>query len=1686
MNNLMEIFNMASGLATKKKRTNKKGSSKKRKKQTSNSSKSVVNESLFGFLFNNSNNSNSSKVTTSNVNTSSEDKKEEEKANVIQIFNSFVTTESKKITNTAKKIKDTVLDLIVTKDTVSDKPSERYRDNKMAIKLIKALNNAEKKASTNEQKILSKYVGWGGLANAFVDDESELKKLLGDDFESAKRSVNTAFFTRAVIVKYIWKVLLKLGFEKGRILEPSIGTGNMFRYSSEDMYYNSKVVGVEMDTITSEIASQLLQSATIINSRYEEANLKDDSFDLVISNIPFGDIKVFDKECSELNGLYVHDYYFLKSIKKVRDKGIIAFVTSTGVMDKRNSEIREEIEKYCDFLGAVRLPSGAFSDTKVVSDIIFLQKNLDKSVDVAEDNDNEDDDNKKRNSINRNWIKSVPVKKTSNDEDLYINEYFVNNPEMILGSLTVTSSRFGEALTVISEKSLSMDIFNKTLKYFPNEVYVTPIDDTYMYEEEELKQNFDENIKDGEFILEEDKIYQKQKEYLIPSSYTGTRREKLELYINIKDTVKKLIKEQLDGCSDEVLKELQSELNGFYDTFVKKFGYINARGNKSLLNQCIQYSLISALENYDLETKTYTKADIFTKRTIGVEKEFIPKTIDDAICLSFTTFGHIDIEFMAEKLERKVDDIKNELIENETLFINPQNNSELIYRDEYLSGYVKEKLEIAKEMAEINPAIKRNVNALEKVQPEYVTDVAFNFGSTWIPIKVKSDFIVKTLSLDADKFKMLYTKAVGYTLEYSSYIAYGLKEVEWGTKRRDALRIVSAILNLGDLTVIDTEYVDGKEKRVKNIEETQLALNMAEKWKAEFVNYVNSDVDLLKELTDIYNDLFNNYVERKYSNIFKSINVNPNIHLREHQLAAVSRMIQSPNNTLLAHSVGTGKSYTMMAYAEEIRRIGENMRYKNSNGEIVNKPIKHKSLFIIPNHLCKSNQFAKEYLTLYPQAKILATSPEDFKKANRRKLISKIALGDWTSVIIPYSVLGMIPLKPTTEIEMLERSLDELESTLEFYSKNESSISVKDMEKAKENFQAKIQELSNRRVDNGLLYWEDLGITNIIVDEAHNYKNLFFPKKLQVAGVTNTAAKKAQDLFNKISYHRDKFGEGNVIFSTATPISNSMVEMFTMMKYLNISSLEKHGIDNFDAFAANFGEIVANMEIDPTGKGFRLNRRFAKFCNLPELVSIFRQVADVVNIQDIADLDIPKHIEGKPNVITVYPTEAMEEYIDELVERAKKISNGGVNPKEDNMLNVTNEGRKVAVAPRLVGIDEDSPKLMKVADDVKDIYEKYPNGTQLLFCDLGTPKDDGSYSIYSELKEHCINRGIPAEEIKFIHDAKTNDQRTKMISDFNEGNFKILIGSTALCGEGVNFQKKVINITHIDVPWKPSSIEQRNGRAFRQGNENKEIFENRYVTNSSFYAYSWQIVEFKAKYITQIISANSTARVADDLESSTLTYEACKACAANNPKLLELATVKENIQKLRVMEKAFKRQLLSSISRKESLKRDIEDCTTKLAHLKAQLELVNYTKTFSIELEGVTYTNPAQAAEKLGELLDGIESKDLGSIYGMPIKMDVETSSGYVSRYIVIGTEYKLIVKKKQYPKLTLNDIVDSYTRLIELKTHFEEELSQNKLDQNSLQNLKTEFDHKDELQELILKQKALENELALESNLQK
>lgn len=1613
---------------------------------------------------------------------------------------SSVTTMITLLDEFTEKAKTTVsklIDFIVEKKPQD--PIDMFIANINAIKTLKALNT--ELAGPKEQKIISQYSGWGALASRF-NDGTESNKMLesllsNQEYLSAKKSTLTGFYTDYTTVKFIYSILERFGFEKGRILEPSLGVGSFLKYMPSQMYFNSQIVGIEIEDIAANISKHLFQSAKIIHNGYQNCDLKNDSFDCIIGNVPFGDIKIFDDFDSEFNknALFIHDYYFLKSIKKIRDKGLIAFITTSGTMDKKNSKVREAINAECDFLGAVRLGSGSFKGTSVVADIIFLQKNLRKNENIVDVEVVEDDDEIKQTSsryeLDLNWINSVKF----NDSDVNVNEYFINNPQMVIGELTIGTNQFGNCINVIASDDVKKSL-NATMKYFKSDLYVTPLNDIYMFEEESLMINNDECIKNGEILIVDGKLYQKQTNKLIPLSYTGDRELRLLKYVEIKDLIKLLIQEQLNGCSDDCLTELQYKLNKKYDSFVERYGFIGHRTNKKLLNEDILYTLTSSIETYNDDKQVYGKADIFSKRTICVASTFEPETINDAVMLSYSTYGFINVEFMADKLGYTLDEFKIELLATNLFFLNPVTNL-IEYRDEYLSGNVKEKLMLAKEHNASNPAFEKNIKALELVQPEYITDVVFSFTSTWIPNEIKESFIADTLSIPKDKVKLIYNAVTGYSLIVDCYVPYELDNGAWGTERRSSLNIIRTILNLGEMTIWDTIEVDGKEKRVKNAEETQLAMCKETAWKLAFIDYINNDLDLLKFITDLYNEKFNCYKEREYHNIFKNLDINSDITLRDYQLKAASRAIISNRPTLLHHSVGAGKSFTSILIAETIGKIGSAMfldelddnfkekiivdKYSNQIQNTVR--VKGKTLIVVPNHLAKSGNFAREYLTLYPNANILSTTPDDFRKSNRRKLIAKIATGDWTAVIIPMSVLGMIPLKPSTELKMLEEDLKELEKTIEFIeTTSENRLSVKALEKERENFLVRQKKLNDMHIDDGLLFWEDLGITHIICDEIQAYKNLFISKKVQIKGISSSASKRSSDFFNKIRYQKSKF-KGNVLTGlSATPISNSMAEVFVFSKYfLSAFEMVKYGIESFDAFAANFGDINNVMEIDPTGKSFRLVRRFNKFINTKELIDMYRTFADIVNIneQDSISNALPKLLGGQPQVRITNPSEAVTKYIESLIDRAENIKNGKISPQEDNMLKVVLDGRKVAVAPRLVGINEDSAKLKQCAKDLADMIQSYPGTTHLVFLDLGTPNPKKEYSAYDELKEHCIKQGIDENDIKYIHEAKTSVQFTKIVNDFRDAKFKILICSSEKGSTGLNIQDNLKSVSHVDADWKSSVIQQRVGRMIRVGNKNKEVIELRNCMSSSFDAYMWQTIEFKSAFINQLLSGNSSDRIIEDLENETMSYEQCKACASDNPLLFELANINKDIQEITILQKAHKKEILRRASRKESAETALIGLNALEKEVKIDIDLMNDDLS-NLILDGYNTSTPINAIESLAQVMKEVSSQKIGSIYGLDLYLEISKDNYTIDRILRIGTS-KTRIEWKVYPKVFFETILTSNEIIRNRYSKINEKINNYNLDIKAFNNSSnnSKFNRQDELNNLKLRKIEIETELS-------
>ena len=1042
---------------------------KKKAKKKTNHKKKVTMQTLSLFDFLNKPATSSEEITENNISKVEDDKAtepEETKSNgtfrnLLGEIDSFIKPVKKKIAE--------VLDYFLRRDPSSKAKAERYADNIAAIKTIHSIG--DNPATTNQQKVLAKYVGWGGLSERFKENslsDKELRSLFSEqEYKSAKASTLTSFYTPIMVCKFMYKVLDRLGFKNGRILEPSAGTGRFLGCMPEDMYFDSKVYAIEPDNISYKICKNLYQSADVLNKKFQDTNFPDGSFDLIISNIPFGDLNIFDKNDKEISNmkLLIHDYFFVKAYKKLREGGLLAFITSTGTLDKKDSKLRSYLNVKMTFLGAVRLPVGTFTDTDSCVDVIFMQKGYGRQHSCAFE------------------------KLSATNDGFIVNEYFDSHPQMMLGKLKKVSSQFGEKQVLLNDSPVTQAMLDKMIKFFPQEVYENPLTDEYMFDESELI-IAPADLKEGEYTLVEDNLYQKQGNYLIPINYKGIRKQTIVDFVNLKDCMKSLIQMQLNNCSDDELHEKQSILNSVYDEFIVNYGNVSSKKNKKILSNDPLYFLVCSAEVFDSNTETYSKADIFSKRTIGmtVSNQKV-ENVEDALLKSMGQTGILNMSAISALLDRPEASVIKEMESKGLIFLNPATNQ---YEEAsmYLSGYVKEKLKVAEEAAKTNSAFQRNVDALKVNQPKYETDVYFQISTPWIPLDVKRKYIVDILELDDKEFILTYDSNAGYIIKYHRYISQSLDQNIWGTRRRPSISILNALLNQKDIKVTDTKYDSEKERYVEvpNPAETQLALSKGEKWKLAFNEYIISHADIHKRLLDIYNEKFIDYKEREYPIILKneSIRKNPQIILRKQQLRAASRIILSDNNCLLCHSVGAGKTYTMVTAAMELKRISKYKSAIEGTTEVV------KSLFVIPNSLCESGQFATEFLALYPQANILATTSKDFSKENRRRIIAKMVTSDWDAIIIPHSVLTLIPIKPETESKLLEKDLEELEHTIEFYKTSDESVSVKDLEKMRENYEERINYLNSVHHDEGMLYWEDLGITNIFLDEAHQFKNLAF------------------------------------------------------------------------------------------------------------------------------------------------------------------------------------------------------------------------------------------------------------------------------------------------------------------------------------------------------------------------------------------------------------------------------------------------------------------------------------------------------------------------------------------------------------------------------------------------------------------
>lgn len=1374
---------------------------------------------------------------------------------------------------------------ITDSDIQTGSPKEKYRSNIDAIKLVKKLETENRPATLQEQEVLSHYVGWGGLADAFDDrkdswtnEYKELKELLTDDeYTSARASTLNAHYTRPVIIKQMYKVLENSGFKEGSILEPACGTGNFIGMLPNEMQA-SQFYGVELDRVSGTIAKYLYPDANIQITGFEKTSFSDGQFDVAIGNVPFGQYKVNDKAYDKQNML-IHDYFIAKSIDKVRTGGIVAVITSKGTMDKVNGDARQYFAQRADLVGAVRLPNTAFkanAGTEVTSDILFFQKRDELRTGEMPD-----------------WVETA-----ENSDGIRLNKYFTNHPEMIVGTMQMVSGPYGPESACVPMEGVPFEVQLEKAMQNIHCVYdkrsLEPELENAFSEEPAYVTAETESVRDYSYTRMGDKLFFREGSMLNPVDVNTTAEERIKALIPLRDCLRELIDLQLSSADDEPVAVAQQKLNSLYDSFTKEYGYISSTANRRAFNEDSSYCLLCSLEKFNDDGVFLGKADIFSKRTIKKPIEISSvDTSSEALAVSLSQKGHIDLPYMAKLSGKDVDTIISEL--TGVIFKNPITMG-YETADEYLSGNVRNKLELAKAAGD---EYKVNVASLEKVQPKDLTaaEIDLRLGATWIEPKYINEFMwetFKTPNYYKDEIKVQYSDITGeWRISAKSLNSGPIVDKKFGTPRANAYKILEDSLNLKNVQIFDTIEEDGKEKRVLNKKETTLASQRQDLIKEEFRSWVFKDPERRRDLCDKYNRIFNSTRPREYDGSHLTFpGMNPEISLRQHQKNAVARILYG-GNTLLAHVVGAGKTFEMAAAAMESKRIG----------------LCHKSLFVVPNHL--TEQWGAEFLTLYPGANILVATKKDFEPANRKKFCSRIATGDYDAVIIGHSQFEKIPLSKERQEKAIQGQIDEI--TLEIdrlkYERGER-FTVKQMEKLRKSLEVRLEKLGDISQDN-VINFEELGVDRLFVDESHNYKNLYLYTKMRnVAGISATEAKKSSDMYAKCQYIDEITGNTGITFATGTPISNSMTEMYTNMRYLQSDKLKELNLSHFDSWASTFGETQTAIELAPEGTGYRMKTRFAKFFNLPELMNIFKEAAD---IQTADMLNLPRPKANYHNVV-LKPSELQKEIVQSLAERAEAVRNGLVEPSEDNMLKITNDGRKLALEQRL--IDESFPedpesKTIACVNNAFKIWEdtKEEKASQLIFCDLSTPKNDGSYNVYSEIKERLMSKGVPEKEIAFIHDAKTDVKKAELFSKVRSGQVRFLIGSTAKMGAGTNVQDRLIALHHLDVPWRPSDIEQQEGRILRQGNRNKEVEIFRYIKEGTFDSYSWQVLENKAKFIGQIMTSKSPVRAADDIDDAALTCAEVKALASGNPLIKEKMDLDVQVSKLKLLKANYENNI---------------------------------------------------------------------------------------------------------------------------------------------------------------------------------
>lgn len=1466
----------------------------------------------------------------------------------------------------------------ITNDNLGEgSPREKFNNNVEAIRVLKKCEEENRFATPQEQEILSKYVGWGGLPQAFDEKDyswsneySILKNLLDEkEYSQARESTLTAFYTPPVVIRSMYKALENMGLKTGNILEPSCGVGN-FIGMLPDSLENCKLYGVELDSISGRIARQLYQKSTVAVQGYEDTNLPNSFFDVAVGNVPFGDFKVLDKKYDKHKFL-IHDYFFAKTLDKVRPGGVIAFITSKGTLDKENSSVRKYIAQRADLLGAIRLPNNTFkanAGTEVTSDIIFLQKR-DSITDIEPD-----------------WVYLG-----ENDDGIKMNQYFIDNPEMILGNMETISTRFGYDSACISDGEKLEDKLERAISNIHAEVKEYELDDIG---EEDNSIEADLTVRNFSYTLIDDKIYFRENSRMYPQELAMTTENRVKGLIEIRDCVRTLLEYQTEDYPDEDIKREQVKLNQLYDRFTKKYGLINSRGNNSAFSNDSSYYLLCSLEILDENGNLARKADMFTKRTIKPKTEITSvDNANDALIVSLSEKARVDITFMQKLCNMDMDKMLKDL-EGE-IFNVPEYGepNQWVTADEYLSGNVREKLKIAEHFAETDERFNVNVKYLKEVQPKDLSasEISVRLGSTWIPpedIKVFIEYLLNPSNYACQNINVHYNEATSeWWIEGKNYDKYNIKATNtYGTGRASAYKIIEDSLNLKDTRIYDY-YEDENGKRVAelNKKETAIAQAKQEQIKLAFEEWIWKDPERRERLTKFYNERFNSIRPREYDGSHISFDgMNPEITLRKHQVNAIARILYG-GNTLLAHEVGAGKTFEMVAAAMESKRLG----------------LCNKSLFVVPNHIVE--QFGQEFLQLYPSANVLVTTKKDFETANRKKFCSRIATGDYDAIIISHSQFEKIPMSVERQVAIIQKQIEDITLGIQDLKNNNGErFSIKQMEKTKKGLETRLAKLNDTSRKDDVVTFEELGVDRIFVDEAHYYKNLFLYTKMRnVGGIAQTEAQKSSDLFMKCRYLDELTGGKGVIFATGTPISNSMVELYTMQRYLQYGELEKRHLQQFDAWASTFGETVTAIELSPEGTGYRAKTRFAKFFNLPELMTLFKEVADI-QTSEMLNLPVPK---ANYHNVVIEPSEIQKELVKDLSERAEKIRNRMVDSSVDNMLKITNDGRKLALDQRLTNDmleDFEHSKVATCADNIYSIWDKTSEdkSAQLVFCDLSTPHNDGKFNVYDDLKTKLIDRGIPEEEIAFIHDANTDARKQELFNKVRRGQVRVLIGSTQKMGAGTNCQDRLIALHDLDCPWRPSDLIQRSGRIIRQGNKNPEVDIYRYVTEGTFDAYLYQLVENKQRFISQIMTSKTPVRFAEDIDETALSYAEIKALAAGNPDIIEKTELDTQVAKLKLLKQNY-------LSEKYALEdkvikyypNEIKRLENRIEDMKEDIEVFNNNNTpdnsfEKMNIKGTDFTERKEAGEKIIEICKSMtnpEPLEIGEYKGFKIILSFDT-----------------------------------------------------------------------------------------------